>query len=350
MTDVFSASPGQERAVAALRVAAASPLHAYLVVGGPGTGSDEVVHAFAAALVCPDGGCGTCEHCLAALAEEHPDVAFFRREGASIRVEQLKEAVQRSLRAPRSARRQVLVLEELHLVGDGAPVLLKAVEEPPASTVFVLAAEEVSPPLVTIASRCARVDLAPLPAESLIRVLVADGIAPETAAAAAAAAGGRVDRARLLAHDDGFAIRTEAWSSVPGRLDGSGSTVVELATGLLGGIDELVGVLKGEHDAEMAALEARAAAAGERAVRGRAAIVARQRREQRRVRTDELRAGLATLASSYRERLGAPDGDARLGSSIRAVRLIDEATSSLDCNPNEELLLKALFLQLAGDA
>jgi DNA polymerase-3 subunit delta' len=79
-------------------------------------------------------------------------------------------------------------------------------------------------------------------------------------------------------------------------------------------------------------------------------IVARQRREQRRARTDELRAGLATLAAVYRDRaLQLPVVPARTSATLAAVRAIDAAADSIVRNPNELLLLQSLLLRLGGD-
>jgi DNA polymerase III subunit delta' len=350
VTDVFSIVIGQERAVAALRAAAAAPVHAYLLVGAPGTGAPEAVRAFAAALLCPAGGCGACEHCRAALEGSHTDLVYFRRRGASLRMEELKEAVNRSLRAPRSATRQVLVIEDVHLIGDVAPVLLKAVEEPPATTVFLLVADDVPPQLVTLASRCVEIDLPSLDEATVARALVAAGAEPGRALAAAAAAGGRLDRARLLVADEGFAQRIARWQQVPGRLNNSGATVVAVVNELLEAVDEPVALLRSEQERELQLLEETAAGSGERGVRGRADIVARQRREQRRVRTDELRAGLATLAAVYRDRvLSSPGAPARIHSAVAAVDAIDATADALVRNPNEHLLLESLLLRLGGD-
>src|SRR5713101_3142640 len=62
---------GQERAVAQLRAAARAPVHAYLFVGPPGSGKRAAAYAFAASLLCPDGGCNACRACTLALAAHH---------------------------------------------------------------------------------------------------------------------------------------------------------------------------------------------------------------------------------------------------------------------------------------
>src|SRR5436305_6012661 len=82
---------GQERAVEQLRAAARSPVHAYLLVGPPGAGKRPAARAFAAALLCHNGGCGECDVCRRVLGEVHPDVVVVEREGAYISVAQARE-------------------------------------------------------------------------------------------------------------------------------------------------------------------------------------------------------------------------------------------------------------------
>ena len=63
VVDLFAGVVGQDEAVAALRAAAANPVHAYLFRGPPGRGGLAAAYGFAAALLCPDGGCGQCATC-----------------------------------------------------------------------------------------------------------------------------------------------------------------------------------------------------------------------------------------------------------------------------------------------
>ena len=70
--------------MAALRAAAVNPVHAYLFRGPAGNGGLAAAHGFAAALLCPDGGCGECATCRAALAGTDPDLHVVRRSGASV--------------------------------------------------------------------------------------------------------------------------------------------------------------------------------------------------------------------------------------------------------------------------
>lgn len=336
---------GQPRAVQLLDASVAHPVHAYLFLGPAGTGKREAAMAFAAALTCPNGGCGTCPSCLETLAGRHPDVVVIERQGASILVPQAQEVVRLALRTPRAARFQVLVLVDFHLVEQAAPVLLKTIEEPPDTTVVLVLAENVPPDLVTIASRCSTVNFDPLASEDVVSVLVREGAAVAAATAVADVAGGRLDRARLLVSEDGFFERLERWRSVPTRLDGTGATVVLLAEELVSAAAEPVEAVKVRQAAEMEELAAQAERQGERSIPGRAVIEERHRREQRRVRTDEMRAGLATLAGVYRARLdGSPP--AVVSTALRAIDLVGEAAERLTRNVNDMLLLEWLLLRL----
>jgi DNA polymerase-3 subunit delta' len=209
--------------------------------------------------------------------------------------------------------------------------------------VFVVLADTVPPELVTIASRCVRIDVAPVPLLTLVGLLVAEGVDEDRAITAAAAAGGSLDRARLLVSDPGLARRREAWAGVPERLDGSGAAVAVAAAELLELVEEAAGPLRHAQAEELAGLEARVAASGERGS-GRGRLEASQRRALRRHRTDELRFGLATLAGRYREALVAPGGDLR--PILAGLEAITAASAALVRNPNETLLLQALLLRL----
>lgn len=345
--DVFSRVIGQPAAVAQLRAAALEPRHAYLLVGPPGTGVRQAAVAFAASLLCPTGGCGTCADCRRTLAERHPDLVVSERRGPFITVDDARELTALASRSPVEGERKVLVVVDLHLVRQAGPALLKTIEEPPASTVFVILAEYVPPELVTVASRCIRVDFGPVPPEALAVALVADGVAEEAAQRIAAASGGRLDRARLLARDPGFARREAAWAGLPSRLDGTGATVAALVDELLATVDTVLEPLRERQAAEVAALEERLAQTGERGS-ARKELEEHHRREQRRVRLDELRFGLAALAGAYREQLTGGGGD--VSGPVAAVTAIEAAAHALVRNPNEPLLLQALLVRLTDAA
>ncbi|HVC15272.1 MAG TPA: hypothetical protein VND62_10485 [Acidimicrobiales bacterium] len=356
---LFDGVVGQPRAVASLRAAARQPVHAYLFVGQPGSGSRAAARGFAAALLCPDGGCGSCDTCRRVLAGTHPDLVTVERTGAAIDVDDARRLGTLALRRPLEAARQVLVAGDIHLAERAAPALLKTLEEPPATTVFVLLADDVPPALVTVASRCVEILFPPVSTTALATWLVGRGVDPSRARLVAEGAGGDVDRARLLADDPGFADRLALWRSIPGRLDGHGAVAGALARELLAATDRALAPLRAEHDAALAALEADAKAMGERGLPGRKELLDRHHREERRWRTEELRTGLGVLARAYRDRLvdsvAPPSSAASDTRSLRpdeakgdeaAVALVTDAAVALRRNAQETLLLEALFVRL----
>ena len=157
--DPFAEVLGQDEAIEQLRAAVGRTVHAYLLVGPPGAGKRRAALALAGELLAA-GALGSGDtvgverHRRLARAEAHPDLTVVEREGPFITRDQAREIVVRSVRSPLEATCQVLVLTEFHLVVDAAPVLLKAIEEPPPATIFLILADEITPELVTIASRC----------------------------------------------------------------------------------------------------------------------------------------------------------------------------------------------------
>jgi len=349
---VLHSLAGQEQAVAELRAALTAPVHAYLFVGPPGSGKKAAAQAFAAGVLCASGGCATCDVCARVTSGAHPDVVLVERDGASISVGTAREIRRLALRTPNEGGRKVLTLDEFHLVSrEAASTLLKVVEEPPPRTVFVILAEHVPAELVTIASRCVRIEFRALRPEEISALLVTEGIDSSVAALAAAAAGGRLDRARLLAVDAGFASRQDRWRSAPGRLDGTGASVATVVAELIDMLaSAAVEPLKARHGVELAELDERVQRTGERGS-GRKEIESRHKRELKRLRTDELRFGLSVLSGAYRDAaLGSatagPDCNRHTVGCLEAVDTIQAAADSLEHNPAEALLLQALLLHL----
>ncbi len=344
---------GQAAAVRALRAAIRRPVHAYLFVGPPGSGKRLAAQCFAAMLLCPGGGEDGCATCRRVMAGAHPDVFVLEREGAAMTIDQAREVTRTAARTSVEGGPCVVVLPELHLARDAVPALLKTVEEPAGQTVFLALADFVPPELVTVASRCQLVTFRSLGDAEVADALRAEGVGVEVAEAAARAAGGRLDRARLLARDPSVAQRWEAWQSVPGRLDGSGATVAVLVDELLGLLKASAAPLLARQAAELEEL-AEASARDMPKVPGRMAqavakagareLDERHKREQRRQRTDELRAGLAALAAAYRDRAGS--GSMAPEHAARAVALVDGFSADLAYNPGEQLALQALLLRL----
>ena len=345
--DSFGALVGQERAADFLRSALDRPVHAYLFVGRPGAGSRAAARAVAGELLgrrAEDGTGGPLERARRlASREAHPSLFVFEREGASISVDQARSIVGRAGLAPPEGDLQVFVLTDFHLVAQAGPTLLKAIEEPPASTVFIVLADEITPDLVTIASRCTIVEFPPVPPEAIAAQLEAEGVPTEVAEVAARAAGGDLDRARLLASDPQVVARRQLWFGAPDRLDGTGHTAMSLADELLATLDEVAEPLQARHADELEELDAAEQTLGERRPGERKRMQERHQREERRVRTDELRAGLAALTDRYREGLAA-GGDA--AAFTAAAGLVQGVCDALVFNPRERLQVESLLLHL----
>ncbi len=336
---------GQDGAVRQLVAAAREPVHAYLLVGPPGSGKRGLARAFAAALLAagaPDDEARE-RHVRLALAGQHPDLRMVEPEGNTFRKGDAERLVRNATLAPVEGTRKVVVADGCQDMEDeAAGYLLKTVEEPPASTVFVLLTTEVVPELVTIASRCVRVEVSALSADVVADRLVAEGVDPDRAATAAAAAAGDLDRARTLATDDRLALRHQAWREVPHRLDGTGHQAAVVVAELQSMIGEALAPLQERQLAEIAAVDEQIEQYGLRGS-GKKDLEARHKREVRRFRTAELRFGLATLAGAYRDALAAR-GARR--SYVDATVRIDAAAVSLQRYPNETLLLQSLVANL----
>lgn len=230
MSGVFSRLVGQNAVEAELVAAATaargesahntvvtgSMTHAWLLTGPPGSGRSIAALCFAAALQCTsDGvpGCGECRACTTTMAGTHADVRRIIPEGLSIGVDEMRTIVQIASRRPGTGRWQIVVVEDADRLTEGAAnALLKVVEEPPPSTVFLLCAPSVDPEdiSITLRSRCRHVALVTPPLDAIASVLIAtDGLSESEARWAASVSGGHVGRARRLATDEEARRRRE---------------------------------------------------------------------------------------------------------------------------------------------
>ena len=203
---------GQSPAVAVLEHAVADPeamTHAWLFTGPPGSGRSVAARAFAAALQCTEGGCGTCRECRTALDGTHADVTVVATEGLSIKVEQARELVQEAAHRPSLGRWRVVIVEDAdRLTERAADALLKALEEPAPRTVWMLCAPSPEDVIVTIRSRTRSVRLrTPAPADVAQLLHRRDGVELPMALYAARAAQSHIGLARRLARDDGARTR-----------------------------------------------------------------------------------------------------------------------------------------------
>lgn len=196
---------GQPEAVAQIRRAVAEResgvFHSWLITGPPGSGRSVLAEAFAAALQCVDEGCGTCHSCILAKAGTHPDITVLTTEKVQIAIAEVRELVAASSFGASAGRFRIMIIEDADRMAPlAANVLLKALEEPPANTIWILCAPSEVDMLPTIRSRVRKVVLKVPSVEDVARLLVErDGVDPKLAVLAAAEAQSHIGMARRLA-------------------------------------------------------------------------------------------------------------------------------------------------------
>lgn len=324
MSDVFSQLVGQDHAVALLRAAAAEApsvragqraqamTHAWLITGPPGSGRSTAALAFAAALVCPQGGCGVCQECQAVRHSAHVDVEHVVPESVTYAVDETRELVRRAAISPSRAPWHVFVLEDAdRLNAESANTLLKSIEEPTPGTVWILCAPSTEDVLSTIRSRCRHLMLAtPTTAEVAQALVDALGVEPAMASFAARAAQGHIGRARALATDEDARLRRQEVLRIPSQLRDIGSCLA-LAADLVATVnDDAASICDPLDEQEMAALraaygegsEGRGIGTVERRAKGALkALEDRQKRRRRRVVRDQLDRAIVDLIAFYRD-------------------------------------------------
>jgi DNA polymerase III subunit delta' len=314
--------------------------HAWLFTGPPGSGRSVAARAFAAALLCPSGGCGSCPSCLQVQAGTHADLLLVRPEGLSYGVKQTRDLVLRAAGAPAGGRWQVVVFEDAdRCTEQAANALLKAIEEPAARTVWLLCAPSAEDLVPTIRSRCRVVTLVVPASAAVAKVLMMrDGIEPAAALAAARAAQGHVGRARRLALDASAAARRAEVLRMPLAAVSLGPALSAAASLVRTAEDEAKAVTEELDEPEREALR-RAFGEGStgkgvaKAMRGMAGALKdledRQKSRATRVKRDALDQALLDLAGFYRDvlmlQLGA---DVELANDDREPDLRQVAASS----------------------
>ncbi len=186
--------------------------HAWLITGPPGSGRSTAATTFAAALMCPLNGCGTCQICRMTPVGGHPDVQIITPSGLSYGVEEGRELVRLSSLAPIDTPWRVIVMEDADRLTDQAfDSLLKSLEEPTPHTVWVLCAPSVEDVLPTIVSRTRHISLRTPTTQDVTQLLIDTyKVDPAMAAFAARASQGHIGRARGLATDEASRSRRQS--------------------------------------------------------------------------------------------------------------------------------------------
>ena len=180
--------------------------HAWLITGPAGAGRSVAALAFAAALQCEDPqtpGCGQCPECKRVLKGTHPDVKVVTTERLIIKIEEIASLVTLAQQAPAGGKWRVILMEDAdRMVERSSNLLLKAIEEPPPRTVWLLCTTQPGDVLPTIRSRCRHLSLVTPSVEEVAQLLIErEGIAPETARQAAALSQSHIGVAKSLARD-----------------------------------------------------------------------------------------------------------------------------------------------------
>ncbi len=201
--------PGQDRAKRFLQQLHRRDLipHALLFSGLAGVGKKAMAHQFAKLLNCLDPQdhdcCDRCNACRKIDANVHPDMIRVLREGAFIRISQIRELRHQLKFAPFEGIRRVIILEDAHKLNEEASnALLKILEEPPRNNIFILNTPEPRMLLQTLLSRCCHVRFQPLESTWILENLVQrEGIEPFSAQKAARLSLGSNDRAQQLSRE-----------------------------------------------------------------------------------------------------------------------------------------------------
>jgi DNA polymerase-3 subunit delta' len=191
--------------------------HAWLFTGPPGSGRSQLALAFAAALLCHDGGCGVCNSCQMIQSRNHPDVQVLNTERVLISVDEVTEFIEKSIQMPALGKFRIMVIEDADRMSERTSnLLLKSLEEPPKGTIWMICAPSEADLLPTIRSRVRRVQLKVPTVDAVAQLLVEKyGIAFDLAFNSASQAQSHVGMARRLASNAGARDRrTQALRAV----------------------------------------------------------------------------------------------------------------------------------------
>lgn len=359
------------------RAGSGAMTHAWLFTGPPGSSRSEAARAFAAALLCPEVGCGHCQACHTVLAGTNTDAKIVVPEGLSISVREMRELVQAAARRPSSGRWRVVVIEDANRLTEGASnALLKAVEEPPSRTVFLLCAPSDHPHdvSVTIRSRCRVVALRTPEADAISAALSGEGVDAETAGWAASVCGGHLGRARRLAADPEVRVRREAVLAIPLGLRGPGDIFARADDLVKAAESEAAALALSRDEPERDELRTALGAGGTgkgtaTATRGTAGAIKELERRQKsratRTQRDTYDLALVDLAGFYRDvlvtiagssaRLNHPDrvddigqaaGSWTAASTLRRLEAVLSCRDALDRNVKPRIAVEAMLATL----
>ena len=175
----------------------------YLFEGADGEGVREAALAFAAALLGGDADDARGERVRRLVrALDHPDLHVLGKDKPTvISVKALSAQLEQAYQKPLEGARQVFVVDPAEAMEpEGVARYLKALEEPPAGTVYLLVSTAPERLPATVLSRVRRVRLPPLSTATIEDRLVHEGVEADRAARAAHWGTGSLARARRVAN------------------------------------------------------------------------------------------------------------------------------------------------------
>ena len=365
MGDPFERIFGQPRVRDFLRASVANErvTHAYLFTGPAGSNKTQAAYALAQALVCEDGGCGSCGACTRVIRKTHPDVRYYAPEGAAgYLVGQVREIVADTALAPIQAKVKVYILDRVDLLGvSAANAFLKTLEEPPDDVVLILLGRTRESVLPTIVSRCSVVPFRHIPATEAAAIITQKtGATAEQARIAVEACGGSITRSiDFLKSGESRGFRQQVIEALGRIADADSWDLVQLARGLTVAAKAPLDQIRIAQEAELA----------ENAdVLGKAALNQIKERNKRvlSARTLETFKQLTAITESYlRDVLAVcaqtPDlvinVDARLSIEdtaqrtdeacvARALEAVKTCTASISYNVSPETCISAMLLEI----
>jgi DNA polymerase-3 subunit delta' len=316
------------------RAATRGSLPPSLIFAGPeGVGKRAAAVSLAQLLNCttpvlqdgdlPDA-CGACAACSRIARGVHPDVLLIEAgESGSIKIDQVRDAIQRSAYRPFEGRRRVVMVDEADaMVQEAQNAMLKTLEEPPECSTFVLVTSRPDLLLPTVTSRCQRLRFGRLDAADVAAVLEREhGYSPADARAAAAAADGSIGRA-LEGDSEDFADAREAAAALLADAGGTRDPRSRL--------ESAKALTNGGSDREEVGRRLRAAACILRDLG-----VLQSSADERILANADLAPHLARLRKSY-------DRDR----TLRAFAAIDRALDALERNGSPKIVADWIALQL----
>ena len=154
--------------------------HAYILSGPRGSGKHTIAMMCAAALACENKGksdfslpCTRCPSCRKILEKKSPDIFTIEKNGASVKIDQIRE-LQRTVRiTPNELERKIYIIEDTHTMTPQAQnALLLTLEEPPSYIIFFLLCESEEKLLETVKSRAPLLRTEPISQEKIREYLL----------------------------------------------------------------------------------------------------------------------------------------------------------------------------------